>query len=147
MIVFSVRGEPKGQPRPRAFARKIGGRYVARIFDAGTAEAWKSAIAMAARALVPPSPDMGPIILRLAFSMPRPKSHFLSGRLRADAPTWCTKKPDVDNLAKAVMDALTVCRFWRDDEQVCRIEASKQWEDVHALIPPGVRIEIEGATI
>src|SRR4029077_12784124 len=47
---FVVIGDPKGQPRPRAFAKKIGiNTYVARVYDAASAEAWKSAIALSAR--------------------------------------------------------------------------------------------------
>jgi len=48
-ITFFVPGEPKGQPRPRAFARKMGDKFVARVFDAATAEGWKGAIAAVAQ--------------------------------------------------------------------------------------------------
>ena len=37
-IEFFVEGDPKPQPRPRAFARKIGNKFMARVYDAGTAE-------------------------------------------------------------------------------------------------------------
>jgi len=45
-IHFFVSGDPKAQPRIRAFA--INGH--ARVYDPGTAEGWKSLIAVAARA-------------------------------------------------------------------------------------------------
>ena len=49
-ITVRVYGEPKGQPRPRAFAKPIGGgKFSARVYDAGTAEGWKSQIAQAFR--------------------------------------------------------------------------------------------------
>lgn len=77
-ISFSVQGVPKGQPRPRAFAFK--GK--ARVFDPGTAEGWKSAIAEAARPHLPREPLAGPVALEVAFSFPRPKKHFLKAGLR-----------------------------------------------------------------
>lgn len=125
-IEFFADGEPKGQPRPRAFSR--GGH--ARVFDPGTAEGWKSQIAIAARPHIPTEPLAGPIKLRLWFHIPRPKSHrTIKGVLKAKAPFSCTKKPDIDNYAKAVMDALTVLRFWQDDCQVCELVASKHFDD------------------
>lgn len=45
-ITFFIHGDPKPQPRPRAFARRMGAKFVARVYDAGTAEGWKSQIAM-----------------------------------------------------------------------------------------------------
>ncbi|MCL2139963.1 MAG: RusA family crossover junction endodeoxyribonuclease [Treponema sp.] len=37
------------------------------------------------------------------------------------------KKPDLDNLLKAVMDALTAAGAWKDDAQVRSIKASKHY--------------------
>jgi crossover junction endodeoxyribonuclease RusA len=118
-IVFRVDGIPKAQPRPRAFSR--GGH--ARVYDAGTAEGWKSQIAIAAKPFIPSEPLTMPLRVNLTFYMPRPKSHYRTGKhageLRPDAPVWHTGKPDRDNLDKAVMDALTTLRMWGDDGQVC----------------------------
>lgn len=143
-IAFFVSGEPKGQPRPRAFARKMGGKFVARVFDCGTAEAWKSAIAAEAAQHKPAAPISGPVRLRIAFHLPRPKGHYIAGKpergLKADAPRWHTGKPDADNLAKAVMDALTQCGwFWLDDAQVSVLTAAKLYADSGT----GAQVEIK----
>lgn len=129
-VSFFVAGEPKGQPRPRAFARKMGGKYVARVFDAGTAEGWKGNIALAAKPHTPAAPFTGPIEVSLTFLMPRPKGHFRTGRnahrLRDTAPIYHTAKPDADNLAKAVLDALTqIGGWWGDDQQVAQLGVDK----------------------
>lgn len=58
------------------------------------------------------------------------------------APNWCIKKPDADNYAKAVMDALTILRFWEDDCQVCDLSVRKQFARL-----PGCNIEISEAVI
>lgn len=134
-ISFFVSGEPKGQPRPRAFARKMGnGKFCARVFDSGTAEAWKSCIAAAAAQNKPAAPISGPVRLRICFHIQRPKSHYIGGKidrgLRETAPHYHTGKPDSDNLAKAVMDALTQCGwFWGDDAQVAVLTSAKLYAD------------------
>jgi Holliday junction resolvase RusA-like endonuclease len=141
-ISFDVYGIPKAQPRPRAFARKMGNKYVARVFEAGTAEEWKSLIAAAAKPHTPPTPILGPVCVDLTFFFPRPKSHFRTGKnagaLRDDAPLWHTGKPDRDNLEKAVLDALTqLGGFWRDDSQVCDGRVVKYYRS-----EPGVMVRI-----
>lgn len=123
VIEFGVKGEPKGQPRPRAFARVIGGKAVARVYDAGTAEGWKSLIAEAVRPHLPPEPLACPLRLSVTFYMPRPKSHYRGGKVergvRDGIPEAHTGKPDLDNMLKAVKDALSQVGLWADDCQVC----------------------------
>lgn len=133
-ISFWVSGEPKGQPRPRAFARRMGNKFVARVFDAGTAEAWKSCIAAEGAKHRPQTPLGGPVSLRIRFFLPRPKGHFIAGKpergLRPSAPVRHIGKPDADNLAKAVMDALTQCGwYWLDDAQVAILAVAKNYAD------------------
>lgn len=120
MISFSVLGEPKAQPRGRAFAPK-GGRP--RIFTPSTAEYWKSLVAEAAKPHLPPTPITGPVYLEVSFFLPRPLR--LSGRKYPSEAIPHTAKPDTDNLVKAVMDCCSQLRFWEDDRQVYRITASK----------------------
>ncbi|MCH7474591.1 MAG: RusA family crossover junction endodeoxyribonuclease, partial [Gemmatimonadetes bacterium] len=67
-IQFFVEGDPKPQPRPRAFS--IGG--TARVYDPHTAEGWKSAIADAARPHCPAEPWRGPVEIALVFTLTRP---------------------------------------------------------------------------
>lgn len=128
-VSFFVNGLPKGQPRPRAFARKMGNKFVARVFDAGTAEEWKGQIAQAAKDHTPTTPFDGPVYLYLNFLFPRPKSHFrANGTLKMDAPLFHTGKPDADNLAKAVMDALTqLGGFWSDDATIAQLFIAKAY--------------------
>lgn len=143
-ISFFVSGQPKGQPRPRAFARKMGnGKFCARVFDAGTAEAWKSQIAAEAFLYKPEQPIISPIRLRIRFFIARPKGHYIANKpergLRPSAPEWHIGKPDADNLAKAVMDALTQCGwFWGDDAQVAVLTVAKRYADSGT----GAQIEI-----
>lgn len=140
-IVFFAAGVPKGQPRPKAFTR--GG--IASVYDPGTAEGWKGCVALAARPFLPSEPMEGPVYLRLDFYAPRPGAHFRgkSRDLRPTAPEYHTGKPDADNFAKAIMDALTVLRMWRDDSQVADLRVRKLYEDDRG---PGCEITIREAT-
>jgi Holliday junction resolvase RusA-like endonuclease len=126
-IQFFVAGTPKPQPRPRAFA--FNGH--ARVYDAGTAEGWKSLIAVAAKECLPAEPITGPVELTVEFYMPRPKSHHTGkGKIKhAHEDIRHTQKPDTDNLVKAVKDCLSTLRMWKDDSQVWRENVSKEWTD------------------
>jgi len=125
-ITFFVQGEPKGQPRARACIR---GKH-AGVYDPGTANAWKHAVADAWRQWRA-EPFTGPVHLGLDFIFKRPLSHYRTGKnaglLRDSAPLAHTGKPDCDNLAKAVMDELTRLGAWEDDRLVCRLAVSRQW--------------------
>lgn len=142
LAVVEVLGHPKGQPRPRAFSRN--GR--AAVYDAGTAEGWKSCVAAAAMPLAGQKVK-DPLSITLTFFLPRPKSHLAtSGQLKKSAPRYlCVKKPDVDNLAKAVLDCLTEIGAWQDDDQVAELIIRKYWESDHngkQTNPPGCIIRI-----
>ena len=145
-ILFFVPGDPKGQPRPRAFARKVGDKFQARVFDAGTAEGWKSQIAAVLREHVGAQVMAGAVRLSLDFVVRRPKAHFgtgkRSGQLRESAPFWCTQRPDIDNYAKAVMDCITQAGgVWHDDAQVSVLQVRKIFGE-----RPGVAVSITEQT-
>lgn len=126
-ISFYVSGEPKAQARPRAFAFQKGGKTQVRVYDPKTAEAWKTAIALAARESGITKFD-GPVVIELYFSFRRPKHHFrTNGQIKESAPQFYTQKPDLDNAYKSTTDALTVVGAWGDDAQIVRATIDKGW--------------------
>lgn len=86
---------------------------------------------------------IGPVLITLAFYMPRPKSHFGTGKnaaaLKNGAAYYHTSTPDLDKLVRCVIDALTGIA-WNDDSQVGLIRARKVYHHT-----PGVTIEISEA--
>lgn len=66
-------------------------------------------------------PWLGPVSLEIRFDMPRPK------HLRGTNEKPHTVKPDIDNMVKAVMDALTSALWWIDDDQVWELKTLKQY--------------------
>jgi Holliday junction resolvase RusA-like endonuclease len=69
--------------------------------------------------------------MELIFYMPRPKS--LPKKVKHHM-----KKPDCDNLAKAVKDGLEGV-FYKNDSQICDLRIKKVYCEEH----PGVRVKIE----
>lgn len=125
---FFADGEPKGQPRARAVIR--GKR--AGVFDPGTADSWKACVKLAAKeAGVAGLKLAGPLGVRMQFHFPRPAGHYKGGDrakpLKPNAPIHKTGKPDADNAAKAVMDALTDIGAWHDDAQIVKLGVSKDY--------------------
>jgi len=125
---FYVVGTPKAQPRPRAFAiQRKGKAPLVRVYEAGTAENWKSEIAKAAKEAGVEKLE-GPISMQLFFSFPRPMNHFKrDGRIKDNAPKFYVQRPDFDNLSKAVADALTTLGTWDDDSQLIDVSVKKNW--------------------
>jgi len=123
-LEFFAVGEPKGQPRARACIR---GKH-AGVYDPGTADGWKMIVRHAARDAWDGATFTSPVSVSIRFCFPRPKSHFdRHGKLREGTPCWKVSKPDCDNLAKAVMDALTSMQLWWDDAQVVKLSVTKQY--------------------
>lgn len=118
-VEFFVPGIPAAQPRHQVAV--IGGKPRAYTPDkTGKLKRWKKAVAQVAGLKIK-KPLAGAVDVRLTFLMPRPKSHYGTGRnanvLKNSAPNHSIAKPDVDNLAKAVYDALTGIA-WHDDAQI-----------------------------
>ncbi|MCE5277175.1 MAG: RusA family crossover junction endodeoxyribonuclease [Planctomycetaceae bacterium] len=136
-IVLRIEGLPKGQPRHKPYAMKMGDKWVGRVHPdpgaGGKIDSWRDSVTLAAqnsprRPLVPLS---GPIRVDLVLLLPRPKGHYGGGRnaqvLKGSAPAWCTAKPDRDNAEKLILDVLTKLRYWLDDKQVCAGEVRKYY--------------------
>jgi Holliday junction resolvase RusA-like endonuclease len=140
-------GDPKGQPRARAFARKMGSKHVARMYDSDVADAWKRAVDIGIerelKAAAVMADPFGAFEVKLTFFFRRPKSHYgKAGHVKASAPVCHVSKPDADNLAKLVMDHITRGgRIWRDDSQVAKLSVHKFWAITDARI--GVYLSVE----
>ncbi len=66
---------------------------------------------------------LSPVELEIVFIFTKPKSW---SKKKAQSTRLHTIKPDIDNLAKAVMDALTGV-IYKDDGQVCKLNLCKQY--------------------
>jgi crossover junction endodeoxyribonuclease RusA len=132
MIKFTVLGEPIPQGSMKAFLPK-NGKFPIVTADNKKTKPWRQQIAGQCFAIMP---DSGltretPVQIEIHFYFPRPKSSKAVSK---------TTKPDVDKLARAVLDALTGVAF-EDDSQVVRLIASKEFG-----MPPRAEICIQEVT-
>ena len=116
-----IRGLPKGQPRARA--TRFGAH--ARVYNPGDADGWKTIVRTETAALWDKVQFEGAVRLELNFFMARPKHHYNKKGLKPNAPRYHTSRPDADNLAKSVMDALSNLGVWKDDCQVSCLSVTK----------------------
>lgn len=110
-------GSKKGFPVPT----KSGRTRIAIVEDAKKNAPWRANVALAAGHLFEAGPLTGPLRVTFRFVMPRPASHYGTGKksavLKPDAPEWHTTRPDTTKLIRAAEDALTGIA-WVDDAQV-----------------------------
>jgi crossover junction endodeoxyribonuclease RusA len=112
---FIVDGEPRSQGSMTAvYNRRLGVARVRHV-AAPALSLWRTEVRNAAKA-AGAEKWSGPIGLRISFGLHAPQ----------DRRHGYPKRPDLDKLIRAVMDALTgTC--YLDDSQVVRIRASKSW--------------------
>jgi len=117
-----------GEPVPQGSKTVLRGRAVEG--NAARLRPWRATVTAAAMAALPDGWDTeGCFQVVLRFHFARPKRHYAaSGLLKGAAPpNWHGQRPDVDKLARAVLDALTDAGVWRDDAQVSSLIAQKVW--------------------
>ncbi len=126
-LEFKIIGQPVPKGRPRFF--RAGGLVGA--YTPKKTRSWESIVRGQAVSYRPKYLWEGPIIMTLTFMMPRPKS--LPKKI-----IHHTKKPDLDNLAKSIKDALQGI-IYRTDSQVVILNLEKKY----ALSESGVMVRIE----
>lgn len=131
--------EPKPQTRPKF--SKFG------TYEDPKMKAWRKSCAYLVKSLWQGEKLEGPLKVSVTFYMKAPQSIGKKPTPRAKPKTWekfkrfvaelmwHSKKPDIDNLIKAVFDSISDAKcVWNDDNQVSMIVARK-------LYSPNPRIE------
>lgn len=126
LISFVVRGKPRPQGSTRAWVKN--GKPIITSTTKGLGN-WRRLIADQAQRHAPDELWSGPIGIRLLFLLARPKSEPKRKR------TWPDRRPDIDKLCRAALDALTEV-IYDDDAQIVRMDVEKDWGT------PGVAIEV-----
>lgn len=137
----------EGVPAPQGSKTHVGGGRL--IESSRQVGPWRDTVRRAAiEAMAGRPPIEGPVYLVQVFALPRPKSHYGTGRnarrVKRGAPALPSTRPDLDKLVRAVGDALTgVC--YRDDAQVVNLCAAKYYvAPSGTLSVPGVQIRVHG---
>jgi len=121
-IRIVIAGEPVAQGRPRAFKTPSG---FIRTYDPTKSRNWKAAArdvmarALTGGAILHPE---GPCEVHVLAVFSCPPSQY---RKRDPWPRrWHAKRPDAENVCKAVLDAGTGV-LWSDDAQIARLFVTK----------------------
>lgn len=114
-VLFEVPGDPVPQPRPRVSTAYGSAR--AYVPQSHPVHGYRQAVQLAAVAAGAQAHD-SPVDVEIVAVFARPKSH------RKGSTTQ--PRQDVDNVAKAVLDALTGVA-WDDDRQVRRLTIEKSY--------------------
>jgi Holliday junction resolvase RusA-like endonuclease len=126
IVNFTVDGTPHGKGRPR-FRRF--GNFVQTYTDSKT-KSYETLVKEAAKqAMGSSEPLEGPVRLDLIIRLPVPKSY--SKKRSMDclmSREWPTKKPDWDNVAKSVADAMNDIVFL-DDTQIVIARVVKTYSE------------------
>jgi Holliday junction resolvase RusA-like endonuclease len=119
MFLFEIHGDPIPQQQTR-FIRKTGIAY-------DPSKKQKLQFQWQAKPYAPPNPLTCPIILDLTFFLPIPKSTSkVRQRLMANHSILPIKKPDIDNLAYLITNALKKI-FYADDNQIVDMYLHKRY--------------------
>lgn len=139
MIIFRIPGKPQGKARARTFYNPKLGRsqsvtpentvmyenYIKLLYNTSYAgEGWF---------------NKEPLAMKIIAYFEIPKSTTKKVRERIESGLeFPTKKPDADNIAKVVCDALNGTAYG-DDTQIVRLEVLKEY----TLGEPFVQVQIE----
>jgi len=123
-----VRIVVRGRPAPQGSKRHVGGGRMIEMSKA--VGPWREAVRTETQLAMRHEPPLGcPVEVNIMFYLKRPASHYRTGRnahlLRDNAPEWPAGKPDLDKLARAVLDGLTMGGAWKDDSQAVRLDVIK----------------------
>lgn len=135
-IEFTLPLEPVPKARPRLGAGRIYTSPKTALFEGRVRRLSREA--MNARGL---KPTADPLTVTLTFIMPIPQSTSKAQRAELARGMPHHKKPDLDNLIKAVLDGMNE-RVFKDDHQVWELNAKKIYGEEPSII---VKVETKKA--
>jgi len=118
---------PLGKGRPRATVQ--GGR--ARVYTPTATANWEHFAADELRFYMAGKPAMtGPLGCEIVAVFPRTAALLAKNKIGYKYPTWRLPhavKPDADNIAKSVLDAVEKAGIISDDKQIALLTVGKHW--------------------
>lgn len=124
-ISFLIYGEPKGKARPRVTRYGTYTPESTRKYEALVRKSWQESGAE-------PFPDDATLYCTIHAHFAIPNS-YTKKRKRELAFAPHTKKPDCDNVAKAVLDALNGLAF-HDDSAIAKLVVEKTYTDANPYV-------------
>ena len=116
---FAVKGCPSTKTAQQKGARVVRGYIV--FYEKPEVREAKDELKWQIYSHAPVKPYEGSLCLRLLWLFDK------KSLTTKEENTFHITRPDVDNLAKGVIDVFTECGFWVDDSQVSKLELTKGW--------------------
>ena len=138
-------GSKRGMPiyRGKAGAKQWTGKTVVIPANTKGQRLWMSDVKIIALQRFHGPLITGALSLEITFWMPRPKSHYGTGKnadkLKPSAPVYHCQDPDGTKMVRAIEDAMTGV-IYRDDNQIVSCRWRKYWVDRNSM--PGAEIII-----
>lgn len=135
-VSLVIPGEPQGKARPRVVKNKYTGRSVS--YTPAKTAAYEKLVRAEYIKAAPMIKFDGPVMvtIRAYLGIPESKSKKAKAQMQSGA-ILPTKKPDCDNIAKIVCDALNGLAY-NDDSQITKLVVAKFYDN-----KPHVRVLIE----
>lgn len=125
-IEFTLPIVPTAQARARVTAR---GKF-AQAYKTKDQQANERTLEACLMQHAPEKPLQGPLVLEFVAALPVGKSDSKKAvTAKLSGEVLPTKKPDLDNLAKQLKDAMTRLQFWQDDAQVVALRCEKVYAE------------------
>lgn len=138
-VSFFVPGQPVGKGRPRAAKR---GKHI-QLYTPEKTASYENLVATAAHgSMRGAEPIKGACYVDMDIRLMVPVSWSEKRRNQAlEGRVFPTKKPDLDNILKAVFDAINGI-VWEDDVQAVYVQAVKRYGAV-----PGVHVNVKSVEV
>jgi Holliday junction resolvase RusA-like endonuclease len=134
-IALPITPKSKGRPRVRVVAGH------AQTYTPKETVEFERSVAQLLADHRPPSILEGPVTMMVTFVLPRPKR--LCRKKDSANLLPCSKKPDIDNLAKSLLDSVNRNGgYWRDDAQLQGLSMKKLYAEKHGQ--PRIELWIQG---
>lgn len=120
---------PKAQMRARHFAKQLSnGKVFTGTHKAAEQQRYEDQLMALLAKYKPESPLTGWISVKITCYLPVPQSWpqwkyeaAINGYIKP------TGKPDIDNLTKNIVDCMTKLSYWRDDSNITKCDADKEY--------------------
>ena len=107
----------------------VGGKHIRFFKKAKVAQAENSLVSLLSTAkreqMSGASFQSGPLAVNITLVFPYLKRDKKAD-IAAGAHVWIDTRPDLDNLCKMLLDAMTTCAYWHDDSQVADLRLTKR---------------------
>lgn len=124
-ITFTVDGVPVAKARPRSRAFQVKGQVRSMMYTPAKSVNFENLVRLSFRQVHTGQPTEKPVKIWILAFFPVPQGWPKYRRVDANTDAIpVTKKPDIDNIVKSILDGLNAVAF-QDDKQVYSISAKK----------------------